>query len=202
MASGWRTSTVLTGILWRTYFRILISQSSILSGLSIPMSMRTILSTSHTFSPILSHESSDSFINWRNMLSKSLGLAKVFIFRNQNQMQIFELWKTVSNIPWYWLKIWNSLTADKNSKIIFLTWRVHPGESNSSFMLEGILKQLLSWNELKTKFVYYVIPILNPDGVYYGRYRWNMTGADLNRIWHIPSRYFHPTIFYTKELLK
>ncbi|CAI2369656.1 unnamed protein product [Moneuplotes crassus] len=122
--------------------------------------------------------------------------------KNQNQMQIFELCRTVSNIPCYCLKICNSLLADKNSKIIFLTCRVHPGESNSSFMLEGILKQLLSCNELKTKFVYYIIPILNPDGVYYGRYRCNMTGADLNRIWHIPSRYFHPTIFYTKELLK
>ena len=44
--------------------------------------------------------------------------------------------------------------------------------------------------------------MLNPDGVYYGRYRCNITGTDLNRIWNFPSKYFHPTIYFTKELLK
>jgi len=68
--------------------------------------------------------------------------------------------------------------------------------------MEGILNQLLWSHEIKSKFTYYIIPILNPDGVYYGRYRWNITGTDLNRIWNFPSKYFHPTIHFTKELLK
>ena len=28
-----------------------------------------------------------------------------------------------------------------------------------------------------------------------------MIGSDLNRVWHSPSKYFHPTVYYAKELL-
>jgi len=117
-------------------------------------------------------------------------------------MKIYELWKSVSNIPCYCLKISNAFHSTTEEKWIFLTCRVHPGESNSSFIMEGILKQLLSSHEIIAKFTYYIIPILNPDGVYYGQYRWNMIGTDLNRIWNSPSKHFHPTIYFTKELLK
>lgn len=117
-------------------------------------------------------------------------------------MKIYELWKTVSNLPWYAIKISNAARDfDNSDKWVFLTWRVHPGESNSSFMMEGILNQLLWAHDIKSKFCYYIIPCLNPDGVYYGKYRWNMIGTDLNRVWHWPSKYFHPTVYYAKELL-
>lgn len=79
---------------------------------------------------------------------------------------------------------------------------MHPGESNSSFIMEGILNHLLTSHDAKSKFTYIIIPFLNPDGVYYGRYRCNMLGTDLNRVWNNPSKYFHPTIYYTKELMK
>ena len=68
-------------------------------------------------------------------------------------------------------------------------------------MLEGILNQILCSPDSKLKFTYIIIPVLNPDGVYYGKYRWNMIGSDLNRVWHSPSKYFHPTVYYAKELL-
>ena len=121
--------------------------------------------------------------------------------RNQNKIKIYELWKTVSNLPCYALKISNC-SIDEPQKSVFITCRVHPGESNWSFMLEGILNQILWSPDSKIKFTYVIVPVLNPDGVYYGKYRWNMIGSDLNRVWHSPSKYFHPTIYYTKELLK
>ena len=112
-----------------------------------------------------------------------------------------ELWKTVSNHPCYALKISNASQED-NKKCVFITCRVHPGESNASFMMEGILNQILWSHDVKSKFNYIVIPCLNPDGVYYGKYRWNMIGSDLNRVWNCPSKYFHPTIYYAKQFLK
>lgn len=117
-------------------------------------------------------------------------------------MKIYELWKTVSNLPCYALKISNSSNSYTEERWVFLTWRVHPGESNSSFMMEGLLNQLLCSQDIKSKFTYYIIPFMNPDGVYFGRYRWNMIGTDLNRIWHWPSKYFHPTVYFAKELLQ
>ncbi|KAL4159924.1 hypothetical protein PRNP1_000496 [Phytophthora ramorum] len=52
---------------------------------------------------------------------------------------------------------------------IVLTARVHPGESNSSFVMHGIL-DFLTGNSLEARFlrhhfVFKVVPMLNPDGL-------------------------------------
>jgi murein tripeptide amidase MpaA len=70
-------------------------------------------------------------------------------------------------------------------KAIIISSRVHPGESNSSFTMEGIMDFLLS-NEKEAKhlrdtFVFKLVPMLNPDGVIVGNYRCSLGGCDLNR---------------------
>ena len=52
--------------------------------------------------------------------------------------------------------------------------------------------------EIREKFVVKIIPMLNPDGVIHGNYRVGLLGVDLNRRWKKPSKYLHPTIYYTK----
>ncbi len=88
---------------------------------------------------------------------------------------------------------------------IVVTARVHPGESNSSFVAEGLIKFLLSQDcrarKLRSMFVFYVVPMLNPDGVTYGNHRCSLTGTDLNRIWISPRRSLHPTIYFAKQLI-
>lgn len=53
-----------------------------------------------------------------------------------------------------------------------MTARVHPGESNGSFMMKGMLEFLLGpsreANMLRESFVVKVVPMLNPDGVIHG----------------------------------
>uniref|UniRef100_H3G5Y4 Peptidase M14 domain-containing protein n=1 Tax=Phytophthora ramorum TaxID=164328 RepID=H3G5Y4_PHYRM len=88
---------------------------------------------------------------------------------------------------------------------IVLTARVHPGESNSSFVMHGIL-DFLTGNSLEARFlrhhfVFKVVPMLNPDGVIHGNYRCSLAGTDLNRRWLNPSSELHPTIFATKKML-
>lgn len=90
---------------------------------------------------------------------------------------------------------------------IFLSARVHPGEANASFMIQGAIDFLLQKNNKEAKmlretFIFKIIPMLNPDGVVNGHYRCNYIGADLNRRWPNPSKLLHPTIYYTKKLLK
>ncbi|KAJ3125319.1 Cytosolic carboxypeptidase 1 [Nowakowskiella sp. JEL0407] len=89
-------------------------------------------------------------------------------------------------------------------RYIFLMSRVHPGESNSSFILEGGIKFLLSDDEvakiLRKKIIFKIIPMLNPDGVINGSHRCSLAGVDLNRQWQHPSPTQCPTIFYTKQL--
>lgn len=93
-----------------------------------------------------------------------------------------------------------------HKKAIVLTSRVHSGETQASYMMEGCLQMLLAdtleAKELRKHFVFFVVPMLNPDGVVQGNYRCNLIGNDLNRKWLLPNRYLHPTVFYTKQLMR
>lgn len=70
-------------------------------------------------------------------------------------------------------------------RAIILTSRVHPGESNASFIMHGTLEYLVSDEEgaqyLRNNFVFKIVPMLNPDGVIVGNYRCSLSGLDLNR---------------------
>lgn len=69
--------------------------------------------------------------------------------------------------------------------MVILTARVHPGESNSSYVMQGIIDFLTSETKaariLRRRFVFKIVPMLNPDGVIYGNYRCSLLGVDLNR---------------------
>ena len=77
--------------------------------------------------------------------------------------------------------------GNKNSnQVIILSARVHPGETVSSFMMEGFLKELIGgeYGEyLKEVFLFKIVPMINPDGVVHGNYRFSASGYDLNRKW-------------------
>ncbi|GLE10376.1 hypothetical protein PINS_up022477 [Pythium insidiosum] len=88
---------------------------------------------------------------------------------------------------------------------VVLTARVHPGESNSSFVMHGVLDFLTSESlearYLRHRFVFKVVPMLNPDGVIHGNYRCSLAGTDLNRRYRDPSRELHPTVHAVKALV-
>ena len=94
----------------------------------------------------------------------------------------------------------------KGKKGIVLTGRVHSGETVASFMLKGSIDFLLSDCKkakiLRKNFVFKIIPMLNPDGVRYGNYRCSLLGVDLNRQWHSPNKFLHPTIFHAKKMMQ
>lgn len=93
----------------------------------------------------------------------------------------------------------------KNDYLVFSA-RVHPGESNGSVVLHGLIDFLLSDHPaaryLVDKFVIKIIPMLNIDGVVEGNYRIGLSGVDLNRVWTKPDPFLHPVITTTKKLIK
>nr|XP_060473429.1 cytosolic carboxypeptidase 4 [Panthera onca] len=86
-----------------------------------------------------------------------------------------------------------------------ITARVHPGESNASWVMKGALEFLVSSDPVATllreNFIFKVIPMLNPDGVINGNHRCSLKGEDLNRQWLSPSAHLQPTIYHAKGLL-
>ena len=93
-----------------------------------------------------------------------------------------------------------------NKKSIIFTARVHPGESNGSYVIQGVLEFLLSNDpgakNLRKNFIFKIVPMLNPDGVIRGNFRMNILGKDLNRMWDEPTADTCPTIFNTVKMIK
>ncbi|KAF0683559.1 Aste57867_24416 [Aphanomyces stellatus] len=93
----------------------------------------------------------------------------------------------------------------QNKRVVFLTARVHPAETPSSFVADGALHFLLSHDprahKLLKECVFKIIPMLNPDGVARGHYRHDTLGANLNRHYIQPTMADHPTIFAAKAAI-
>ncbi|XP_072722847.1 cytosolic carboxypeptidase 3 isoform X2 [Ciconia boyciana] len=91
-------------------------------------------------------------------------------------------------------------------KAVILTARVHPGETNSSWIMKGFLDYILGNSGkaqlLRDNFVFKVVPMLNPDGVIVGNHRCSLTGQDLNRKYRSKVKKCYPSIWYTRNMIK
>ncbi|RXM32326.1 Cytosolic carboxypeptidase 1 [Acipenser ruthenus] len=97
-------------------------------------------------------------------------------------------------------KCYEQICQFRNRPYIFLSARVHPGETNASWVMKGTLEFLMSNSpmaqSLRESYIFKIVPMLNPDGVINGN------GEDLNRQWQSPNPDLHPTIYHTKGLLQ
>ena len=63
----------------------------------------------------------------------------------------------------------------RHKKCIVLSGRVHPGESNASYCIQGTIDFLVSdapeARFLRNYFIFKIVPMLNSDGVAVGNYR-------------------------------
>ena len=87
---------------------------------------------------------------------------------------------------------------------LFFTARVHPGETQASWMMLGMLKFLVSSAPaaqfLREAYVIFLVPMLNIDGVVFGNSRCGLAGVDLNRMWRNPTPQ-HPSVLALKTLM-
>eukprot|EP01062_Namystynia_karyoxenos_P014993 TRINITY_DN15432_c0_g1_i1.p1 TRINITY_DN15432_c0_g1~~TRINITY_DN15432_c0_g1_i1.p1 ORF type:complete len:677 (+),score=244.25 TRINITY_DN15432_c0_g1_i1:75-2105(+) len=86
----------------------------------------------------------------------------------------------------------------------FISARVHPGEVPASFIVDGLIDFLLSSEPaaraLRNRFVFKVMPMLNPDGVRRGHSRADAFGRNLNRHYGDPCPEEMPSVCAAREL--
>ncbi|KAK0058339.1 cytosolic carboxypeptidase 1-like isoform X1 [Biomphalaria pfeifferi] len=152
----------------------------------------------YTYSALMTH-----LHQWEKQYDSSL-----IYFKNQT------LCKTLAGNPVPLLTITaqprsldkEALEELRNRPYVFLSSRVHPGESNASWIMKGTIDFLLSRKpqaqKVREMFIFKVVPMLNPDGVINGNHRSSLVGEDLNRRWGNPCSVLHPTIYHTKGLLQ
>lgn len=69
--------------------------------------------------------------------------------------------------------------------------------------MQGVIDFLLSETTeaqfLREKFIFKIVPMLNPDGVIHGNSRCSLEGCDLNRKWKNPSKVIRSLSFRISE---
>ncbi|XP_014643221.1 PREDICTED: cytosolic carboxypeptidase 3 [Ceratotherium simum simum] len=97
-------------------------------------------------------------------------------------------------------------TDSRKRKAVILTARVHPGETNSSWIMKGFLDYILGNSSdaqlLRDTFIFKVVPMLNPDGVIVGNYRCSLAGRDLNRNYTSLLKESFPSVWYTRNMIR
>lgn len=116
--------------------------------------------------------------------------------------QVSEFSESVVKILRKWKQLQLGITLPRGiphdkKPVVVIVARTHPGETNSSFAMEGFLSLLFGNSpmseRLRASFSWLIIPMMNPDGVICGFYRPSLSGDDMNRIWQSPDPVKHPT---------
>ena len=89
--------------------------------------------------------------------------------------------------------------GEKSAPTILVIGRQHPGETLSSFFIEGMIKAVLSNQEKFKKYHFVFFPIVNVIGVQKGNHRYT-NNVDYNRSWN--KKDTPKEIKYLKEQIK
>jgi len=113
--------------------------------------------------------------------------------------------RSVEGRPLLLLTVTNPSVPDSAKKVIWLMGRQHAWESGTSWVVEGVLRFLLSQapEAVRTRdtYIVQVLPMADPDGVYGGGVRFNKYGYDLNRNWDVADPVRMPEIHAQRRVI-
>lgn len=89
--------------------------------------------------------------------------------------------------------------GENKKQVVFVIGRQHPGETLSSFFIEGMIKAILTNKEILNNYQFVFFPIVNVIGVQEGNHRYT-NGIDYNRSWN--KKDCPKEIKYLKEQIK
>ncbi len=95
-------------------------------------------------------------------------------------------------------------TPSEEKRKIWIIARQHPGETQASWFMEGLIQRLLDEDDpvskkLFEKAFFYLVPNMNIDGAILGNLRVNALGINFNREWESPDKKKSPEVFYVRN---
>jgi cytosolic carboxypeptidase protein 2/3 len=168
----------------------------------------------YTYSMLLKYIKSieDNVINGSKEDENQKSLLNFNPNNKQNKNKICEI-KTLGkslgglNIPLIEITDFNwSKDELERRKLIILWGRVHPGETNASWITHRIIDYLLGNSKiargLRNRVIFHIIPMINPDGVVLGNHRCSFLGRDINRSFEHPNSKLEPEPFCLRKHIK
>lgn len=119
-----------------------------------------------------------------------------FVFADSSQI-------TSNGYPIYYLTVTNPTIKAKYKKTVWIIARQHAFESLSNFVVEGMIKFLVSGqssaNELLTNYIFRIVPMVDIDNVVKGQSGRMCFPRDFNRDWNSP---LHSEIIALQKWIK
>ncbi|MFK7739120.1 MAG: M14 family zinc carboxypeptidase [Planctomycetota bacterium] len=92
----------------------------------------------------------------------------------------------------------DSSVADTQKQRVWIHAGIHPAETTSFYMVEGLVEWLLSGvpeaEALLDAALVEIVPMANPDGVFVGNYRTNVNSTNLEADWSAPYNSTQPEL--------
>ncbi|MBW7997472.1 MAG: PKD domain-containing protein [Candidatus Glassbacteria bacterium] len=109
-------------------------------------------------------------------------------WEDREEVEISIIGLSVEGRPVYSMIVTGTDGELEDKKVIAITGNQHAYEMAAGWVIEGIMETLFADNDssraMLEQCVFVMVPMVNPDGVFRGGYRYNMNDIDLNRNWN------------------
>lgn len=132
-------------------------------------------------------------------------LAKIKEWSNSPWVKMSDLGYSSTGEAIEMLTITDEGFSDRDKKRVWIHGRAHPSEAPANWHLEAMVEELLSESlfarELRKNTIFYITPMINPDGVKGGFSRSSSTGVNLEINWDRPDSLTMPEVSTLKRTL-
>lgn len=115
---------------------------------------------------------------------------KINEWDNNDFVSVSEIGKSNEGRPMQMLTITDTSVNNNKKKSVWIHGRAHPSESPCSYHLEALIDNITSQSELaqelRKQVIFYIVPIINPDGVFGGYARSAPNGVNIEINWDRP----------------
>jgi hypothetical protein len=144
-------------------------------------------SASHTFVVTQSFDQNPVWIAYAHPFPFSRLLQLMARISDREYATVQNLSSTAEGREIRMVSITDPDVPDEGKKNILIMAMQHAGEDAGGYLVEGLINFLLSEDpeaqQARENFIYHIIPMMNPDGIFNGITRYNSAMEDLNNIW-------------------